>query len=96
MLKYPKVKNMMGGMPRTPGMPGVAKPMAPMQGAANVMKGPSMSPSRGSAPFGISAPKAAPMTLPSPQTTVNQATPIELGDPQRLGKIATLLRMGRR
>lgn len=91
-LRYPKVKNMMGKLPKSPGMPKM-----PLAGAGSVVKGPSMAPTVSAAPFGAAAaPKVAPMTLPTSENDMTREMPIELGDPQRLGKIATMLRMGRR
>lgn len=84
-----------------PNLPANSMPKAPAMGApamqAKALAGPLKSPpAAGMKPF--SAP-AAPMdrsSLPSLQATQNEATPIELGDPQRLAKIATILRMGRK
>jgi hypothetical protein len=92
MMRYPKLKTMMPGMPRN-AAPGGTSSLNP------AMKMPSMpmAPHQPST-VAFAAPGAVrpPSTLPSLQSTQNTATPIELGDPQRLGKIATLLRLGRK
>lgn len=84
-MRFAKLKNM---MPRTTA-PRVASPM----GAA-VPKMPAMPSNISAAPM-VTAPMAR-ATLPSIQSTANTATPIELGDPKRLAKIGTLLRLGRK
>lgn len=92
MIRYPRLKTMMPAMPGNAmpaparvGNPAMAMPKVPTMGAQ-----PSMA--------AMPAPsfKAPASSLPSIQSTANSATPIELGDPKRLGKIATILRMGRK
>lgn len=96
MIRYPRLRSMMPNLP-TNSIPKAPSMAAPNVGARAMMGPPPAAPMGGRAAFG--APPAAPMdraSLPSIQATANQATPIELGDPKRLGKIATILRMGRK
>jgi hypothetical protein len=95
-IRYPKLKNMMGNMPKPAAMPGAGAMPNPMAGAQS-LKAP--------APSMMSQPKMAlpgamdrapASTLPSIASTQNEETPIELGDPKRLSRIATILRMGRK
>lgn len=96
MIRYPKLQNMMTKLPRPAGMANVGAPVMPgARVKALAAPVPQMTPMPTQALPAAGIPHTA-MTLPSLQTTQNQATPIELGDPQRLAKIATLLRMGRR
>jgi len=87
MMKYPKMRGMMG--PRIPN---------PMMGAKNLqspMPGPMNTPV---APVAMPDPmKTAPTpTLPSIPTNMDSQSSIDLDDPQRLAKISTLMKMGRR
>jgi hypothetical protein len=96
MIRYPKLQNMMTKLPRPAGMGGVGAPVMPGAGArALAAPAPRMAPMPTQALPTAAMPHTQ-MTLPSIQATQNQAMPIELGDPQRLAKIATLLRMGRK
>jgi hypothetical protein len=90
--RFPKLKGMMPNLPRN------AMPAAPRVGnpAMGMPKAPTMMAQPSSAPFAAPSAVAPRLSLPSIQTTANQATPIELGDPKRLAKIATILRMGRK
>lgn len=84
-MRFQKLKAM---MPR-PTNPQVASPMG-----ASVPKMPTM-PNNMAMPQ-MPAPPVEHATLPSTQAMANSATPIELGDPKRLSKIGTILRMGRK
>ena len=87
---------MMGGLAKPAGMPAPRAPSMPLVGAKQLT---SPTPSTMSAPK-MALPtvqeRAPGLTLPSITSTQNEAAPIELGDPQRLNKIATLLRLGRK
>lgn len=84
MNRFPKLKGMMPNAMQAPMNPAQAMPKMP-----TMVRQPA-------APFAVPMPAAPRASLPSIQATANQATPIELGDPKRLAKIATILRMGRK
>ena len=84
-MRFKKLQTMMPNMG-----PNVASPMG-----MGVPKMPAM-PAAMPRPPVVSASPVTRTTLPSIQATANAATPIELGDPKRLAKIGTLLRLGRK
>ena len=96
MIRYPKLRTMMPNLPANP-VPKAPSMAAPNVGARAMMGPPPAAPMGGRAAFGAPpAPMAPRSTLPSLASTANQATPIELGDPKRLARIGTILRMGRK
>lgn len=87
MMKYPKMRGMMG--PRIPNPMAGAKAMqAPMPGPMNTPM---------VAPVMPDPMKTAPTpTLPAIPQSMDSQSSIDLDDPQRLAKISTLMKMGRR
>lgn len=95
-IRYPKLKNMMGGMPKPAAMPSSKAPPMPGAGARALSAPMPSMPSTPTMALPSATEKAPSLTLPSISSTQNEATPIELGDPKRLAKIATMLRLGRK
>lgn len=88
-MPYPKMKNLLALSNKVPG-PVTAPVMTPPKVPMSAPVKPAFA-----SPGMPSVPKTH-MTVPSLQATSNEAVPIELGDPKRLSKIATILRMGRK